>query len=560
MMRGRFSVLAAVAVVGAMLLVSGCQAIPVNGPVQVGLETLDQSQRGVVFNPQGPQDGATPEDIVRGFVRAASSSVGDYEVAREYLTPKYSGEWDPWLGVLVDSGAQTYAQQGESAATLTLNVQANVDAVGKLTTAPPGLTTTVRFEFEQVDGQWRIASAPAGIILDRETFNAVWVAKPLYFLTADERLVTDQRWFVNRPTLSTQMVRELLAGPAEVLKPAFRTAVPEGTTLLTESVPVVGGNATIDVSADLFDANPAQLEKVKLQIASTLQSVPEVQQFTLQVNGAEIARVPVAIAEESTQGELQQVMVLKDGVFGVVVDDKVSPVRGLSERITALRPTAVTLAQNRQSAAVQHAGGVSWVDANSTSLINSDTGLLAPSLDSLGYVWLFDPDSPTEITASSITGKRIALSMPWLDGRTPVVARVSMNGDRVAVLVRDQGQSAVLVAPIVRNDRGEPIEFTPTAVVQLWASGAPVDLDWIDNTRFATLTESGLLGASRRVTIGALGQFDIDSGAVQGGVDISGGGTRALLRVLDDGGRLYEPQGSRWQVQLTGVDLVARVG
>lgn len=550
----------ALAAVVAVTSASGCATIPSSGPVQVGLDTLDQFEPGVVFNPSGPAPDASPEEIVRGFVRAATSSVGDYEVARQFLTPTYADEWDPFLGVLVDSGTQQFALTGDNQATLTLNVEANVDARGKLTPAQIGLKTSVSFTFEQVDGEWRIASAPVGIILDRDTFNAVWVQKPVYFYTGDNRLVADYRWFVNRPTLSTQVVRELLRGPSEVLLPALHSEVPEGTKLLTDSVPVTDGNAIINLSAELFEADQAQLELVKKQIATSLQLVPEVQRFTLQVNGAEIAQAEVELAKENIAPEQSQVMVLKDGAFGVVSAGKLQPIPGISKRIEQLQPEAVTFAYDRLSAAVLHAGGVSWVNSSSTKLVSDRPGLQAPSLDSLGYVWMVDSTNPSQVIVATSDGVVNTLPMPWLDGRVPQVTRVSADGNRLAALVADGEGTAVLVASVVRNVQGEPTGLTATASTMLWETGAPVDLDWIDNSRFAVLTESGLLGTTRKVTLGQLGQFPVASGSVNGGVVISGGGTRALMRVLDDLGRLYSPQGNAWQVQLTGVDLVAKVG
>ena len=118
----------------------------------------------------------------------------------------------------------------------------------------------------------------------------------------------------------------------------------------------------------------------------------------------------------------------------------------------------------------------------------------------------------------------------------------------------------MLVAGIIRDEDGVPVGLTETAPVQLWDPGAPIDLDWIGDTRFATLTETGLLGGSGKVMIGEVGRFPVESGAVAGGSSISGGGSRALLRVLDDQDRMFAPQGAGWQQQLTDVEMLAKVG
>src|SRR5690606_143115 len=86
---------------GAALLLASCVSIPGSGPVQVGLADLKQADRTIQFTVSGPTVGATQEELVRGFMLAAASSLDDYAVAREFLTTRYAPEWDPRYGVLV---------------------------------------------------------------------------------------------------------------------------------------------------------------------------------------------------------------------------------------------------------------------------------------------------------------------------------------------------------------------------------------------------------------------------------------------------------------------------
>lgn len=443
---------------------------------------------------------------------------------------------------------------------LSLKLAANVDARGRLTPAPPGRTTNVMFELVEVAGEWRIASAPTGIILDKDTFNTVWTAQNIYFLNGDGRLVPDTRWFLDRPTRSTQIVRELLDGPPESTPIALHTAFPAGTTLLSESVPITNGTAIVDLSTELFEADVPDMEMLKRQLAASLQPVPQVLRVELQVHGATIEETPVATPEDASSGEQQSVTVIKDGKLGYAVGDAVHPIDGLSNLVVGLNPTAVTVSPDRQTAAVRNAEGVFWVGDDSVVPIDDRTDLLEPSLDINGYVWVTDPNVPDTITATQPGEEPITLALPWLEGREAIAARVSMGGSRLAILVADQEGSAVIVAEIARDVFGSPVGIGENPSTQLWANGSPVDLDWIDETRFAALTETGLLGTSRRVTIGVFGQFSVDGGAVAGGSSISGGGRRALLRVLDDQHRLFQPQGIGWQLQQSNVDLLAKVG
>ncbi|MGK0722229.1 GerMN domain-containing protein [Leucobacter sp. W1478] len=539
----------------------GCQGIPSSGPVHEGLERLSQADQPVQFNPGGPAQGASQEDIVRGFVSAAASSADDYATAREFLAPEYSDDWDPSLGVLVDEGTQQYREAEENVGVLSLSAIASVDGRGSLQPVGPGAATEVRFEFAEIGGEWRITSAPAGIILDKSTFAAVWTPLQLYFLSADNRLVSDTRWFLNRATISTQVVGELLEGPTEQMIEVVRSAIPAGTVLAAGAVPVVDGTARIDLSAELLDADAATMELVKRQLGASLQSVPNVARFELLVNSSLIESGTV-IAADTTSPTAENLYVagLKDGEFGPISAGDVTVLPGIGARIAQLEPSAVTLAPDRGSAAVLHQGAVSWVSPDDQVVVDVRGDLIAPSLDRFGHVWTYSSAAPGEMLVTKPGERSTLLQMPWLGGRVPVAVRVAQGGNRIAVLVVDAAspdQSKVLVAGISRDESGVPVALTDIANTELWVPGTPVDLDWIDDERFAAVTRAG---ASGKVTQGVLGQFAVESGVVPGAVSLSGGGNRSLLRVLDDDGRLYAPQGSGWQRQLDGIALVAKVG
>lgn len=543
------------------LALVACQAVPNAGPVYEGLTDLNQADQPVQFNPGGPMLGASQEDIVRGFISAAASSTDDYAIAREFLVPAYADEWDPSLGVLVDEGTQEYRSAGEDIGVLSLSAIAAVNARGELQPVSPGAATEVRFEFAQIDGEWRIASAPSGIILDKSTFAAVWTPLQLYFLSADNRLVPDTRWFLNRAAISTQLVGELLAGPSEQTIEVLHSAIPTGTSLAAGAVPVVDGTARIDLTAELLDADQGTMALIKQQLGASLQAVPDVARFELLVNGSVVESGPVVAPENpSPAGDGQYALALADGVFGPVIAGQVSSLPGIGSRIEQMQPTAVAVSPGRDSAAVLHQGIVSWVSTTDQVQIDLRNGLLAPSLDRFGYVWSYASETADSIVVTRPGGRTAVLPMPWLSGRIPQAVRVSPSGTRIAVLVKDAAQpdyAAVIIAGVVRDAQGDPLSLTETSYVALWVMGAPVDLDWIDEQRFVSITRNGVSG---KITQGVLGQFSVESGSVPGAVTVSGGGSRSLLRVLDDDGRLFAPQGSGWQRQLDDILLLAKTG
>jgi len=551
-------------VVAASLTVFGlaaCSSVPDSGPVREGLRSLDQGERGVLINPSGPVAGADQETIVRGFIRAGSSNENDYAIAREFLAPSYADNWDPSLGVLVNDGTMQYEGTDEGIAVISLHVTANVDENGTLTPAEPGRTTDVQFELARIDGEWRITSAPAGLILDRNTFLTVWTTRPLFFLSPNQRLVSEWRWFLNRPTLPTQVVRGLLQGPSEAMAPALYTAFPTGTQLTSNAVPVNDDTAIIDLSPEIFDANDEQMAQIKRQIAASLLAVGGITGFQLTVHGTPIDNEVTPVAEDTSGSERQGVYVISEGSLLEVTSDGMKPVGRIGVSVDDLEPRSLTVGSDGESAAVLGSNGTTYVTENASILIDERPGQLTPSLDPFGFVWTYSGTEPEHILATPSSREQRDFGMPWLGAGKVVAARVSMSGSRLALLVDDDETSRVVIAGIIRDENGTPTGLT-TGVPQLWEEGAPIDMDWIGGSRFAVLSQTGLLGGSAKVTIGEVGgRFPQEAGAVAGGTGITGGNNRQQLRIVDDQGRLFAPQGGAgWQQLLSGVDVLAKIG
>lgn len=550
-------VLAGVAITA--LGLTACQAIPDSGPVEAGLPNLLQTEQPVLFSPNGPVVGASQEDIVRGFLTAGSSSTDDYAIAREFLTPDYAHQWDPYSEVLVDEGARPYHSIGEEVGVLELPAIASVAKNGRLSPVPPGPETEVRFEFEKVGGEWRIASAPTGIILDRSTFEAAWAPHSVYFISGPDRLVPETRWFVNSAGTATQIIAELLAGPDEERQGVVRTGFPAGTSLTSSSVPVINGTARIDLSNEMVGIEPGSRKEIERQVAASLQSVQGLTSFELYADGSLIAEGPVGIDDEGPIGsEEQGAAALQNGELGLLVGGEVQPFEGLSEEVNAQRPRAISLAYDLDGAATLNGRELAWVTEDETVVIGDSSGMLGPSVDLVGRVWTYSSRNPGSLTVTTPGVGVVEFKAPWLEGRTPVAVRVSPQGSRIAALVSaGDGTSEVLMAGVIRDGNGVPTAVTENAEVQLWSEGEPIDLDWVDELRFAVLTRTD---STSKVTVGWKGSFPSDAGSVPGGTQISSGGNRLMLRVLDRKGDVFAPQGSGWQRQASDVQVLAKRG
>jgi hypothetical protein len=70
---------------------AGCASIPTSGAVNAGDPRPREESVDLEVLPRGPQTGQTQQQILDGFIEAAASPRGNYEIAREYLTPAFAG-------------------------------------------------------------------------------------------------------------------------------------------------------------------------------------------------------------------------------------------------------------------------------------------------------------------------------------------------------------------------------------------------------------------------------------------------------------------------------------
>ncbi|MEV8336887.1 LpqB family beta-propeller domain-containing protein [Leucobacter sp. NPDC077196] len=555
--RIRSRALALVTVVAASLLLSACNAIPSSGPVQVGAQDLQQAEQPVQFNAAGPATGSSQEDVVRGFVLAAVSSADDYATAREFLSPEYAKQWDPASNVLIDDGSRPFTANDDGSGTLEISALAKVDGEGFMLPVEPGANTELRFELDRVGGEWRISSAPNGIILDTTTFTAIWAPHQLYFVGPGAIMVPETRWFMTRSALPTEIVSALLAGPGERMSGVLHSGFPTGTTLVMNSVPIENGRAQIDLSGNLLEAGPTAMAEVAQQLRLSLQTVQSVNGYDLSAEGTQIRPSGRAdSAEPRLINEITDPAVLVGDQFSSIVAGQFVEMPGFAS-LSDYDPSAITLNPDETAAAIRNAQGVTRVDALGVVPIDERQGLLEPMFDAFDYIWTVQASAPQTLRVAARDGAVAEIAAPWLAGRSPVAVRLSPDGTRIAALVPDEQGSQVLVAGVERDANGVPISTTDDADVQLWTTGSPVDLDWVGQTRFAVLSKAD---ATSRVTIGGVGLLPAEQGSVQGGVQLAGGSARSQLRVLSSKGDLYASQGSGWQRATTGIELLAKHG
>ncbi|MGA1828193.1 hypothetical protein, partial [Microbacterium sp.] len=387
-MNGRRSIRAALVVIAALVL-AACAGLPLSGPVNPGLAAgEDAGSPEFIFRPDEPQPGATPEQIVDGFIRAGSGPgpAANWEVARMFLAPSIRETWKPEASVTIDvPDDRESVSPSEGAVELSLVAVATVDSSGAY--QPVAGLTQLSFRLaQQDDGQWRITEAPDGVVIDRDVFVNVFHRYSLmYFDPTWQFLVPDVRWF---PTTNaaTRIASALVNGsPSGWLGGSVVNSFPESVSLARPSVPLESGVAQVTLSAEALQLESTTLDRMQTQLTASL--------ATASVSGAQmlVASTPLTAEPVSTRSTrvTGPPLVQTEAGFGFLSGDELTPVAGLSDAMELIAPAAIQVSPDRDFAAVRLVGGgVARVPADSpVAVVDTRSSLIDPSADPFGYIW-----------------------------------------------------------------------------------------------------------------------------------------------------------------------------
>lgn len=560
---------AAVVCVLVALGLGACARIPTSGPVVDGPVGEDYFRP----LPRGPAAGATPDDIVRGFLGASVRADEDYEVARTYMQPQLAGDWRPSEQTVVYSGPAgiTFVDAGgdvpgdapdevdEVTARIDVVVIGVVDSDGRYAQQPVGTPGSVEMTLRRdaPDRQWRISAAPDLALLLQSDFRFAFRPYRLYFLDPTRNfLVPDQRWFPEADSTTTRLVAELLAGPAPWLEPAVGTAFPTGTRLAApQAVTLEDDEATVPMTSPARSATGAQRQLMRQQLLATLRSPLGVTDVRMSVDGAELA-----LEDATTQAPRRDPQVAGEAVVlrGEVIErldgGETSPVPDLPslEGLDPSHPatgygssTFAVLAQERSQLRAVVPGAA---EVSEPLVVGAD--LTAPSFDWRGWVWTSSAASTGTVLAAMPDTGAVEVEAAWLAGRKVTSLRVSRDGTRVVVASTDGGDAAhVDVAGVVRASAsdGRPVRLTDPLPVGVGTDIVVAqEAVWVDENRVAVLGRRAGDQTTRVLPV-EIGGLVLDASApVPGAVTLAAArGDRSLLVSTSDG-RLLVQQGAAW--------------
>jgi hypothetical protein len=478
------------------LVVSGCTGIPTSGGVQRSDVVVEPPAADIEFLPASPVPGASPEAILRGFIDAASSPQNDYAVAREFLATTLNAEWDPNARVIVDSGAREYVVTSEGTMTLVTQSQAWVDSRGNYTERDVSERVSLTFSFIQENGEWRIVSAPEGVLLERYTFDQVFGQHALYFFDPTfTLLVPDLRYFPSRASTPTRIMKALLAGPSDWLASAGAvvTAFPPETQLVAETVPITGTSASVDITGSALDSTLEQKRRMLRQAAASLSSLSSI--FTVQLSIAGVPQDVSAQSEDVAKGYPQvdaRPLVIADTKFGYLTSSGViEEIPRIGPAVSTMTPLAAAFSDVHNAAALNTDQGVMIVrSSGATGLIDGRSDLAPAVFDYYGYVWSVPRGKPNDLIATTISGVKRFVENPWpSDGRVVSIS-LSRDGTRIAALMETGGATKLLVSGISRDGQNGPTAVGEPLVVSV-TPGTSTSAVWADSLTIAVLTTLG---------------------------------------------------------------------
>ncbi|GAA3683243.1 hypothetical protein GCM10023081_21450 [Arthrobacter ginkgonis] len=513
------SVLLAVAAVLAavVLVLAGCGAIPTSGPVGSIAPGNGSSGGGIyIFNPPGPRNGATPEEIIEGFYRAGIAPADDYRIAREYLAPAFAGEWRPVEQTLVyDSEPSIVDNVQEGSYTVQVEATAVIGEHGLRTDLPANSTRSAEVRLEQVDGEWRIVEAPDGTLVETGNFSVLFAPHLLYFYDATYAYaVPDVRWFANRQGLAATIVESLLAGPAPYLRNAAYSAFPEDAALTRPAVPIDAGRATVDLAESVFvDASDLRRQQMQQQLELTLSRLNNVTSVTMTVNQREVglgAQAPGFTAAIVDPAVADTQIAIAGGALVYYQGDGIVPVGGVPD-ISGHKPRDPAMGPGGNRYAFLDGGRTRLFTVDETGSVSTPVrgvDLVAPSIDTYGWTWTVAGGSHSHVMAvpasTALDGPAREVAAGWLDDAEVLSLRVSRDGARVAVVARIGGDTGLYIGGIIRDSDGVPRGFTdplevPTAVPvsrAVWDSDISVIVMRANAEEAVTAERIGLDGTS----------------------------------------------------------------
>jgi hypothetical protein len=539
---------AAGAVAAACLgVLSGCVSLPESGPVVEVEESRGSSTDtggAAAIDARPPQEGQSAAEVVKGFLDAMQAWPTELATAKQFLASEIRSTWSP-TGTIVYEDALP-PSGGAARVEVRLGGASRLDARGAWQGELAAEDSILGFRLVTEDGEYRIADLPAALVVPETWFEQRYRRVALFFPDPSGSVLVPEPVFVgDDPTFASSLVSGLLRGPGRSLQGVLDSQLPSELRV-DLSVPVTDGLAAISLTGEASAFSPADTDLLFAQLAWTLRQDPDVDAFTLEIDGRPVrtangeTRIPVAVGDRLDPVGFQTDSLLhglRDGLLVSGTPGSLDPVGGVMGRVDlGVRSVAVDLLGTRV-AAVSQAGGTVLLapltdgegaapledpstDPGLAEVVTAAVGtdLLPPAWDVHDRLWLLDRTSSGAVV-SWVQGDRSGVvEVPGITGAEVRDFLVSRDGTRLVAVVRGPRSDTVRVARIRSDGRERVVGASRSRALRL-------DDDPSRRIRDVAWTSTTTLAVLNRLT-------DVSAKVVTVGVDGSPGGLGGIITTL----------------------------
>ncbi|MFJ8920498.1 Sporulation and spore germination [Streptomyces sp. LamerLS-316] len=523
-----------------VMVLAGCGAMPVTGDVKA----VDASQPGdsqVQVYAVPPREGATPIEVVDGFLESMTSDDPDFRTTRQYLTAEAGESWQPGEGITVLAKAPnrngptihdkerrntetTYALTGEQVAA--------VDAQSSYRPLAPSeydqMLHLVREKGADGKLEWRIDIVPDGLVLGQSDFKRLYRSVNKYYfaagltdesaaLVADPVYVRNRTDPVTRMDTATQTVRTLLEGPSNWLRPVVDSRFPEGTALKSGVTSLTTDDQNVlkvPLNKKADGAGQGACRMMAAQVLFTLRDLTSARVGQVELQGD---RGPLCSLSADEAADFASDRGSGEPDSQYFVDDKghVQRIPGSSKGGGDPEPvigplgsgtvamSAVGVARDEEQAAAVsenqqdlYVSSLTEESEPAAPVVSSGAKkaadrLSAPSWDGRGDLWVADrdPADPRLLRLAGGAGEPQEVSVPGLNGGRIEALRMSSDGVRIALRVSRDGHTTLHIGRVERHGSGDAEQVS----VEDLRQAAP---------QLAEVTAVSWSGRSRLVVVG----------------------------------------------------------
>lgn len=570
------------ALVGAAGLLAGC-GLGADSTVRPGLKVDGEPPAPLNRIPNRPEAGASPRDIVLGFLHAGATSGQRLDITRAYLTDTLARGWIPDSQTVIYEGGDPAVRRvpgQQDVYRLRVRVTATIDTEGRYEVAPPNLWERFDFTMTRVAGEWRIDQLEAGFgrLLQEQEVGFIFRDYPVHYPAIGwNTLVVDQRWFP-QDQLATRLVRAQLGRVPDYLEDAVSTD--NGARLVIDAVPVREGVAQVDLDVESVAEDATIRKKLAAQLVATLMTLPAVTEVAITLSGNPLElgidgplTSPEQLGFVDRSRASAPIVLGRAGEKVLTIGDRLSSVSDQHVRSSTSRFAPIPSSASRLALRVD-GKELAMVDGRGRDLVRLRddrsrievptfaADLTRPCYDYGGVLWVggagLGRESGNRLWAINATAdpedeaasapRRIPA--PWLGRRYVRAAVVSPEGSRIAVVSEETPHtgSTLEVAGVVRRSNGLPSKLSPQTFRLAAELVEMIDAVWVGPTTLAVL--------GRRDKQAQLQPYLVDVGGKvepmaerAGAVRITTTGDDKDVVLATPGRRIFQRAGGRWVEQ-----------